>query len=93
MSRGSACPASNHITEDDRSFREKVRKPRMLKKKKKKAYSGFEKKDRKKKQTLKKSKMTLRARRSQLTAAKLLSGHNEDMAHMKSQQVQLPAKG
>lgn len=37
--------------------------------------------------------MTLRARGSQLTAAKLFSGHDENMAHMKSQQVQLPAQG
>lgn len=58
----------------------------------KKAYSGFEKKDREK-QTLKNSKMTLRARSNQLTAAKLFSGHDENMAHMKSQQGQLPAQG
>lgn len=68
--------------------RERMRKPRMSRK-----HIQVLKRRIEKKQTLKKSKMTLRARSNQLTAAKLFSGHDENMAHMKSQQGQLPAQG
>lgn len=41
---------------------------------------------------LENSKKTVRARGSQITAAKLFSGHDGDIAHMKSQQMWLPAR-
>lgn len=86
---GSSMPNKQpHGREGWKLQRERVRNPRTSGK-----HIQVLKRRIEKKQTLKKSKMTLRARSNQLTAAKLFSGHDENMAHMKSQQGQLSAQG